>query len=114
MRRIHVVVQADHIKRLCKAKNPVTAIAELIWNALDADATHVEVVLRRNECEGIDQIQVRDDGNGIRFDEVENLFANLGGSWKSNTGPADRRLMVVFFMEDSARVASGLSLSARQ
>ena len=35
-RRIYVQAQADHIESLSKAA-PLSAIEELVWNALDAD-----------------------------------------------------------------------------
>jgi hypothetical protein len=33
-----VQVEGDHLKRLASSR-PVQAVAELIWNAVDADAT---------------------------------------------------------------------------
>ena len=36
-----VQVESDHLKRLSAAR-PIPAVAELIWNALDADATRVD------------------------------------------------------------------------
>ena len=39
-RFIHVEAQADHLESLARGK-PVTALAELVWNALDADADRI-------------------------------------------------------------------------
>ena len=39
-----VEVQPDFLERQTKA-NPVQAVAELIWNGLDADATRIHVQL---------------------------------------------------------------------
>ncbi len=75
-----VEVQPDFIERQSKAK-PVQAIAELIWNGLDADAARVEVQLEYGEL-GLNKIIVRDNGHGIPFDDAPKLFTRLGGSWK--------------------------------
>lgn len=37
-----VEVQSDFLEKITKAK-PVQALAELVWNGLDADATSVSV-----------------------------------------------------------------------
>lgn len=54
------------MERIATAKRPVLAITELIWNALDADATLVDIDVQRNHVGGIDVIRVRDNGHGIR------------------------------------------------
>ncbi len=82
MKSISVQVQADHLQKLARARKPVLAIAELVWNALDADAQEVRVEFDTNDLGGIDEIRVVDDGHGIAYDEVEAVFAKLGGSWK--------------------------------
>jgi Histidine kinase-, DNA gyrase B-, and HSP90-like ATPase len=56
--------------------------AELIWNALDADATRVDVELDINALVDIDKIIVRDNGHGIPYNDAPTLLRNLGGSWK--------------------------------
>lgn len=48
MQRYDVEVQGDYLERLSKAR-PIPAIAELVWNAVDADATSVEIEIERNE-----------------------------------------------------------------
>lgn len=75
-----VQVQPDHLEKLTRAR-PVPALAELIWNALDADATKVEVEIERNEL-GMTAVIVRDNGDGIPHADAEPLFKGLGGSWK--------------------------------
>lgn len=80
--RFKVEVQEDHLERLANAR-PVQAVAELIWNAVDADATQVDVTVDSNDL-GMQSIKVRDNGHGISFDEVPGLFGQLGGSWKAN------------------------------
>ena len=75
-----VEVQPDFIERQTRS-NPVQAVAEMIWNGLDADATQVGVWLEFGDL-GMTKIIVRDDGNGIPYADAPDLFARLGGSWK--------------------------------
>jgi hypothetical protein len=82
MRRISVKVKEDHLQRLSKVKKPILAVAELIWNALDADASEVRIVFDRNSLGGLQSIRVVDNGKGIRYEEAVPAFENLGGSWK--------------------------------
>lgn len=79
--QIELEVQSDHIAQLTKA-TPIAAVAELIWNALDADAQLVEVKLNRNGLDEIDEVIVIDDGSGISLDRAGSAFKDIGGSWK--------------------------------
>lgn len=79
-----VEVQEDLIKRLSSAR-PIQALAELIWNALDADATRVVVRLGYDDF-GLRQIAVSDNGHGIPHGEAPKLFTRLGGSRKKRGG----------------------------
>lgn len=81
--RYKVEVQEDHLERLANAR-PIQAVAELVWNALDADATRVEIDTDSSSF-GMRSIAVRDNGHGIRFDEAPDLFRKLGGSWKARS-----------------------------
>jgi Histidine kinase-, DNA gyrase B-, and HSP90-like ATPase len=64
------------------AGRPVPAIAELISNAWDADATNVEVRLPLDEpWEPNNQnqlIEVSDDGNGMTWDMVRDAYLDVG------------------------------------
>ena len=77
-----IEVEADFLSRLSRA-SAVTALAELIWNSLDADARNVDVTFLYNELDGMDSIVIRDDGHGMTYLEAPNFFGKLGGSWKS-------------------------------
>jgi DNA topoisomerase VI subunit B len=77
-----VRAQRDYLESIAQTRDPFVAIAELIWNALDADAMNVNVRLVCNPLEGIEEIRVSDDGSGIPFDQAEATFGHLGGSWK--------------------------------
>lgn len=81
-----LVLQASdgHVARLAHEADPVRAIAELIWNAIDAEAWNVVVRVERDGAwEGINSIHVEDDGHGISRDEVETAFGHIGDSWKA-------------------------------
>ena len=60
----------DHVARLAHEGDPVRAIIELIWNAVDAEATNVVVTMERSSMDAINQVRVEDDGHGISSDEV--------------------------------------------
>jgi hypothetical protein len=92
-RHFRVEVQPDHLEKNTKAR-PVPALAELIWNALDADANRVVVTLDHNELGTLIRVVVRDNGLGLSSADAEKIFAKLGGSWKRHktTTPSGRAL----------------------
>jgi hypothetical protein len=75
-----VQVQEDFVEKLAAA-HPAQALAELVWNGLDAEATKVRIETDRGAI-GLTAIRVQDNGHGIAPDEVQGLFTNIGGSWK--------------------------------
>lgn len=82
MREVAVKVKDDYLARMLSTRNPVTALAELIWNALDAEATDISVEFIENKLGGIKKIKVSDNGHGINYEDALPAFENLGGSWK--------------------------------
>jgi hypothetical protein len=78
---IEIQVQEDFLDRLATAR-PVQALAELLWNSLDADAKDVRIEFDHDPSGLLQAIRVRDDGDGIAYDDAPTLFRNLGGSWK--------------------------------
>ncbi|MGA2495409.1 MAG: ATP-binding protein [Roseiarcus sp.] len=79
-----IQVQDDHLQRISQVRRPIFAVAELIWNAVDADADRVDVVLHDDQLGGLKAIEVADDGHGIPYADAEDLFSRLGGSWKTS------------------------------
>jgi hypothetical protein len=79
-RVLEVRAQEDFVEKLAAAR-PAQAVAELVWNGLDAEATKVSVESDRGPL-GITSIRIRDNGHGITPEEAESLFTSLGGSWK--------------------------------
>lgn len=84
-----VEVQSDFLERITRA-NPVQALAEFIWNSLDADATTVDVTIDYNDLDAMSKIIVRDNGTGMKFANAPQLFQKLGGSWKRAGGTTQR------------------------
>ncbi|MER5531856.1 ATP-binding protein [Streptomyces sp. NPDC002677] len=82
MGNITLRVEQDHVEGVAKLNDPVGAVIELIWNALDADATRVTVEIERNEIDGVSKVIVSDDGHGMPSEACPSYFDKLGGSWK--------------------------------
>ena len=91
---LSVKMSNEHIERNSKV-GPQDAIKELIWNACDADATKISVSLIRNFVidETIEEIIVKDNGHGMKFENMENLLGFYGRSNKtySEKSPVGRR-----------------------
>ncbi|MHB8996160.1 MAG: ATP-binding protein [Armatimonadota bacterium] len=84
MTTVNVRVEKDHLQRLARS-GVIHALAELIWNSLDADADRVDITTHRNDFGGIASIVVADNGNGFTHREALEAFESLGGSWKLNS-----------------------------
>ena len=80
--KLTVTVAADQFEELCRPSQPLAAVAELIWNGLDAEAPTVEVVIERTELDAVKSVTVTDDGHGMTNADAIRDFGNLGGSWK--------------------------------
>lgn len=82
-----LVLQAsdDLVARIAREGDPVRAIVELVWNAIDAEADTVRVEFDRSDSHAIDRVRVVDDGHGIDPDEVGTTFGRIGDSWKKRS-----------------------------
>ncbi len=89
---IKVEAKPDFLRSL-SAATPVAAVCELIWNAFDAKAQQVKVVLDSNNLGGVDAIRVVDDGDGIAWNRLQSLFGGLGDSWKAKSGRYNGRAL---------------------
>lgn len=72
----------DHLEKVAATRDYVKALAEFVWNALDADAKKINVDLVRNALGGLQSILIRDDGTGISKARAAHDFESLGESWK--------------------------------
>jgi hypothetical protein len=82
--KLKLDVQPDHLEDVAKTR-PILGLVELIWNAVDADATTVSVLYKKNFGDGIEGVSVTDNGHGIEHAEAVTSFGSLGGSWKKRT-----------------------------
>src|SRR5262245_46421134 len=80
METLHVGVEQAHLESLAMA--PKAALAEIIWNSIDADASDIICTVALNPLGGVDSLSVADDGNGIAPDGLKQTFGALGYSWK--------------------------------
>ncbi|HMH31607.1 MAG TPA: ATP-binding protein [Puia sp.] len=88
---IDIGVERDHIEAQTKA-NGLTALSELIWNSLDADATEIHINYRPTSLGGYEYIQIKDNGHGLTYEKAQDVFSRLGGSEKkiNNQSPGGR------------------------
>ncbi|WP_258132371.1 ATP-binding protein [Microbacterium sp. MYb62] len=83
MRELPLSATSDFVTRHARQRDPVRAVVELVWNAIDAEADAVRVDLVRSDLDAIERVTVADDGHGITSDEVQSTFGRIGGSWKA-------------------------------
>lgn len=84
MNNIQINAKQDFLQRISSTSS-INAVAELIWNSLDAGANKIDVIFDDNGIGGLDRVTIVDDGCGIDVDKVQSLFGNLGDSWKKHT-----------------------------
>jgi hypothetical protein len=82
MTTLELKAQHDALAKIATVRDPIKAVAEFVWNALDADATKVSVELRRNGLDGLEEVKITDNGVGISHRHAMADFENLGASWK--------------------------------
>ncbi|MBN9631020.1 MAG: ATP-binding protein [Actinobacteria bacterium] len=83
MRDLPLSAGGDLVTRLARERDPVRAVVELVWNAIDAEAELVRVSLSRTDMGAVESVTVQDNGHGITSDEVQATFGRIGGSWKA-------------------------------
>lgn len=97
-----VQVEHDHLRKLVNA-SPVLAISELVWNALDADATRVDVEIDHDVL-GMRSVTVKDNGHGFTHAEAKSLFGSVGGSWKRHGARSKNKGRVLHGKEGKGRL----------
>lgn len=94
----------DYIKRLSGEGSPGKAIVELVWNALDAEATNVDVIIDRNVLGGVDTVTVKDNGHGFNRSEARGDFGSIGGSWKHSATKTRNRMRALHGSKGQGRI----------
>lgn len=82
MTTLHLQAKQDFLEKEAATRDPIKALAEFVWNSLDADATEVKVELDKNDLGGIRAITIEDNGHGISEARAKRDFSNLGDSLK--------------------------------
>ena len=70
------------IKEHFKTIDAEKSIFELVWNGLDAGATHISIMIKHNKMDGLESVTVLDNGNGIDFQNIDNNFGRFNESLK--------------------------------
>lgn len=94
----------DHLAKVAHTRDYVKALAEFVWNALDADADDVSVEFSRNALGGLHSILIRDNGSGISKKRAEHDFESLGDSWKLNANRTSLNARVIHGKEGQGRL----------
>lgn len=89
MTTFNVTAESDYLAKIIRS-TPVAALAELIWNAVDGDATKVSVTFTEDKMGGVEEIVVADNGMGMHAMDAGPRFTKLGGSWKKNQQTSDK------------------------
>mgnify|MGYP000488705644 CR=1 FL=1 len=75
-------ITGEGIKKHFRSFDPIKALFELIWNGLDANASRVDVKIRRNDIDGLESITILDNGDGIDVKNIKNNFEKFNESQK--------------------------------
>lgn len=103
MTKIAVQVEVDHLEKLTHPSRRLGGVSELIWNALDAEAEKVTVRVIDNPLEGVDVVEIIDDGHGMTHADAVREFQLLGGSWKRDKRRSRNDIRVVHGSEGEGR-----------
>jgi hypothetical protein len=103
MAKVAVTVEVDHLEKLTHPSRRLAGVSELIWNALDAEADRVSVRVVENALEGVDVVEVIDNGHGITHAAALHDFQLLGGSWKRDRGKSKNDKRIVHGSEGEGR-----------
>ncbi|WEH35863.1 ATP-binding protein [Streptomyces sp. AM 4-1-1] len=85
----------EHVADLTHMHDPLGAVEELVWNALDADADNVVIELDTNVRGQVERVVVSDDGTGMAAERCAHYFLPMGASWKRSAGvtPVKKRVL---------------------
>ena len=86
-RHLTVSVAPSHLASLARCA-PSVGIEELIWNALDADATDVRVrLLEQGALHDVGRVEVKDNGTGITSRALTRSSVRSAGPGRSRPRP---------------------------
>ena len=92
--RLYFGIAARHLRQLGRelVANRTTAVAELVKNSYDADATRVQLVFRDSRKGGV--LEVVDDGTGMTLQAIQDRWMRLSTDHKERwpTSPKYQRI----------------------
>ena len=77
-------VKSQSIETSGITKDYKEALCEYIWNGFEANAAHVSVNFTSNSLGGIESVIIRDDGDGICFETIDDTFGAFLASNKNS------------------------------
>lgn len=87
-----VQLTTDGIRKHLNSTTAEQALAEYIWNGLDAKAQNVTVSFHYNDLDAINEISVKDDGHGIPHHEIDRKFGVFLDSEKKKARNTSKRI----------------------
>lgn len=87
-----VQLTTDGIKKHLESTTAEQAIAEYIWNGLDAKASAIVAEFICNELGGIEEIKISDNGEGIAYEEIDRKFGVFLDSEKIKARNTSKRI----------------------
>jgi hypothetical protein len=81
----HVSVNNTGIDSAGLPTDYMAAVGEFIWNAFDANATHVDIQFTANSLDFISSLTIVDNGQGIDLDTINQTFGNFMDSLKKSS-----------------------------
>lgn len=70
----HLKTTDASIKSQLTSLKPEHALAEYIWNGLDANATEISITTEVNDLQTLSVISISDNGDGIEFEDLPNTL----------------------------------------
>lgn len=90
--KVRFTVDATHVQRLGRelVAKQETALAELVKNSFDADASLVLININPPDIESCGSIEIIDDGNGMSLNEIRNGWMRLSTDSKVDVNQSPR------------------------
>lgn len=87
-----VEITSQGIKKVLKKYKPERAVAEYIWNGFDAHASEIHVSYNVEQAfYSITELSVKDNGDGIVYEELPVVFKNFYESHKKTSNDQESR-----------------------
>lgn len=75
-------ITVEGIKKHFQSYEPFQCLIECIWNGYDANANHLSVKINKNGLDGLENVLIVDDGDGVDVHDLSNSFGKFNESQK--------------------------------